>query len=68
MENQIAVFLTNVEAEKFKEFQRYHDTFMLLIDKGVFDVKNGSVTLNFDPFGTITTIHRNDMLYNHRIK
>ncbi len=65
--DNIKVYLTTMEAEKFKEFQKYHDTFILLFEKGIFDIRNGSAILNFDAFGTITTIHRNDVLYNHRV-
>ncbi len=68
MENTIAVYLTHMEAEKFKEFQKHHDTFVLLFDKGVFDIRNGSATLNFDAFGSLNTIQRSDILYNSRIK
>lgn len=66
--NEITIFLTENDAVRFKEFQQNYDNFMLLINKGVFEIKNGSAVLNFDSNGKITTIQRADMLYNSRIE
>jgi hypothetical protein len=41
------------------------ELFNLLKEKGVFLVKNGSVTLNFNR-GTLKTIERKDFLYSER--
>ena len=59
--------MENEDAKKFLLFQQNYDLFSLLVDKGVFSIRNGSATLNFDANGTITTISRADMLYNRRV-
>lgn len=66
--NEITIFLSEQDAQLFKEFQRNHYNFTLLMDKGVFNIKNGSAVLNFDSNGVISTIQRADVLYNAHIE
>lgn len=66
MEEQITIYLTTPEAVLFRDFQAFHTMFTLLVQKGVFDTKNGSVTLHFDSEGTIQNIQRNDYLYSRK--
>lgn len=68
MNDQITIFLTTPEALLFKEYQRFHATFQLLCEKGVFDVKSGKVIMHFDENGVIQKIERNDNLFDARIK
>lgn len=68
MDNEIKIFLTTPEAIMFKDFQQFHQTFALLCSSGVFDVRNGSVTIHFDNESNIKKIERNDSLYDSRIK
>ena len=67
MEN-VTLILTTPEALMFKDFQQFHNTFALLVSKGVFDIKNGSATLHFDNLGNIQKIERHDNLYDSRVK
>lgn len=64
---QVTIFLTTPEAELFKSYQQFHETFALLVRQGVFDVKSGSVTINFDAQGQIGSIERKDTLFNRRL-
>lgn len=66
MPDEVTILLTTPEAIMFRDFQQFHTTFALLISKGVFDTKNGSVTLNFDSNGQIKTIQRSDFLYSSK--
>lgn len=45
------VDLTNIDAELFKLFRKHQDAFQLLVDNGVFEVRNGQVTIDFDKDG-----------------
>lgn len=63
----IAIYLPDEEAKKFLLFQQYHDVFLILLQSGVFDIRNGSVALHFDQFGSLNLIQRADTLYNSRI-
>ena len=63
---KIAVYIPDEDAEKFLLFQRYYDTFSLMVDSGVFDIKNGSATLHFDKKGELLAINRADILYSRR--
>jgi len=66
MNNEITIFLTEEEALKFAKFQKYYTEFMLLIDRGVFDQKNGAITMHFDHNGILQTIQRADFLYSRK--
>jgi hypothetical protein len=60
--NEVTIFLTSMEAEKFKQFQQYHDVFVLLVDKGVFDIKYGSAILNFAD-GQLQNLTKNEIVW-----
>lgn len=66
MNNEVIILLSEIEAKKWMMFQKHYDTFMLLIEKGVFDQRNGSVALHFDNVGTLQTIQRADVLYSKK--
>lgn len=68
MQNDVTIILSTPEAHLFRDFQQFHTTFALLAQKGVFDVKGGSVTLHFDAQGLIQKIERHDSLFDSRIK
>jgi len=62
----ITIYLTETDAQKFLKFQQNYDTFMLLVERGVFNIHSGSAILDFDNAGKISTIRRADTLYNIR--
>lgn len=64
--NEVTLILTPPEVLLFKDFQQYHDTFTLLVNKGVFNITSGNVTIHFDDKGSIQRIERKDDLYNKR--
>lgn len=64
--DKIAIYIPDHEAKMFLKFQEHYDTFILMQEHGVFDVKNGSVTLHMDKFGAIKAINRSDVLYSSR--
>ena len=66
MTEPIAIYVPDEEAKKFLEFQEHYDVFMLLLNSGVFDVRNGSVVLHMDKNGSIKAINRSDVLYSAR--
>lgn len=59
----INIDLTEEEATLFVEFQEYYETFTALRNSGVFEVRNGTATLNFDAGGTVTDIDCSFKLY-----
>ncbi len=66
MNQKIAIYVPDEEAKLFMQFQEHYKTFKLLYESGVFDVKNGSVTLHMDNGGSIKAINRSDVLYSAR--
>jgi hypothetical protein len=64
---KIPVYMINDDAQKFLIFQQNYEKICVLLDRGVFNIKNGSAKINFDSNGVITTIERADMLYNRRV-
>lgn len=66
MDKEITIFLLEPELKKFKLFQQYYSQFMLLVERGVFNQKNGAVTLHFNKDGILTTIQRADYLYSRQ--
>lgn len=63
---KIAVYIPDEDAQKFLLFQQYYDVFSLLVENGVFDIKNGSAALHFDKNGELLAINRADILYSRR--
>lgn len=45
--DEVTIILTTPEAVLFRDFQQFHATFALLVQKGVFDIQFGKATLNF---------------------
>ena len=60
----VKIELTNEDAVKYREFMKNYDTFNLMLEKGVFNVRNGSVALHFDKNGTLKIIQRADVLFD----
>lgn len=60
------IFLAPLDAELFIKFQKHHELFKLLVEKGVFDNHNANIMLNFDKDGNIGSIERHDILYSAR--
>lgn len=59
----INIELTNEEAVLFRKFREHQDTFSVLDQAGVFDIRNGKAVLNFDSSGTLCDIECNLKLY-----
>lgn len=64
----IAVYIPDEDVKKFLLFQQHYLLFNTLIDKGVFNVKNGSITLHFDSEGELQLIQRADILFSKRFE
>lgn len=62
----ITIFATDETARQFLLFQEHFDVFSTMINKGVFNIKNGSVALHFDHNGILQTIQRADVLYSRK--
>lgn len=62
----VPVYMTAIDVELFKKFQKHHKLFKLLVERGVFDQKNANIMLNFDANGTLASIERHDFLYSSR--
>lgn len=52
----INIELTDQEAQLFLEYQKNRDTFKIMLEAGVFGVRNGQAILSFDPSGTMCDI------------
>lgn len=59
----INVELTEQDALLFRQFMEHRDKFQLLLDNGVFNIRNGSALLNFSPIGDLTQIDINVLMY-----
>lgn len=66
MNNEITIFISDQEAIQFRLFQQHYSQFMLMVNKGVFQVRDGSVEVHFDHTGTIQKIDRHDPLYDSK--
>jgi hypothetical protein len=61
--NKIAIYVPDEEAKKFLLFQQYYDIFNFMLVSGAFEVKKGSVTLNFSDIGRISSIEKKEFVY-----
>lgn len=59
----INIELTPQEAELFMSFRKNQDTFNVLLQAGVFDIRNGKAILNFDSTGNLEEIKFDIMRY-----
>lgn len=55
-EADIIVKMSAKDAELFVKFRRFQNAFEMLAEHNAVDIKNGSVTMNFDKFGTLRNI------------
>lgn len=66
--NEITIFLTENDAIQYRLFQQHYKTFMLLMNKGVFDIRKGNAILSFDHEGILQTIRREDFMYSREFE
>ena len=59
----VAVELNDADALLFKQFCQYHDKFQFLVQNGVFDLKRGFATINFDNVGNISSVQKSEYVY-----
>lgn len=59
----VIVELTDQDAEAFRQFRKYQDKMMLLVEHRVFDLLNGSAEIHFDPQGDIASIDMNAKVF-----
>lgn len=59
----VAVELSNQDAELFKQFCQYHNQFQFLVQNGVFGLKRGFATINFDNDGNISSVQKSEYIY-----
>jgi len=62
----IPIYIPDDQAKQFLIFQQYYEPFVLLIEKKVFEQKNATISLDFDKFGVLRAIRRQDFLYSSR--
>jgi len=55
-EAKIIVEMTTTDAELFVKFRQFQGAFETLVRHGAVDIKNGSVTMNFDKFGALRNV------------
>lgn len=60
MEQLTTIQLTDNEALLFVTFQKHHALIGLLESIGALNVKNGSITINFDNLGRIGSIEKQE--------
>lgn len=59
MEPKTIIELSNEDALAFVAFQKRYAFFQLLDSLDVFEIRNGSVTVNFNDMGAISTVTLN---------
>ncbi len=58
---QVTIFLAPIDVEAFKLFQKHYVAFKMLDSIGAFNIKAGSITLDFDKEGQIKGINKQEM-------
>lgn len=64
--DKVAVYIADSEAAQFLLFQEHYEPFTIMLESGVFDIRNGSAILHFDNHGTLQAVNRADILYSRR--
>ena len=65
MSDIITIELSELDANDFILFQKHYVQFKQLLDEGVFDIKGGNATIDFDDSGNINRVIR--QLYSKKI-
>lgn len=55
-----AVFLTEEEVKQFVTFQKHRALIGVLESINAFDIRNGSITINFDHLGQIKAVDKRE--------
>jgi hypothetical protein len=58
-----AIYLNAQEIELFRSFREHQTEFMVLKGTGIFDLKNGSMTVHKDIDGRVRKIETNQILF-----
>lgn len=59
----IKVELTPAQIESLKLVEKYRQNVDVMIQKGFFGMRNGSLTIHFDQNGAIASIVKNERVY-----
>ncbi len=55
------VYLSEIEARQFLDFQKHYDLIGLLNSINAFDLKSGYVTIHFDKVGNIKGVDKHEV-------
>ena len=58
--------LSDAEAELFLLFREHQDIYTVLLNAGVFNVRNGSVEIHFDSEGTLSNIAKHEVVFKRQ--
>lgn len=61
---EIAIYIPDADAAKWLLFQQHYEPFSIMAERQVFEQKNATVSLDFDRYGKLQAIRRNDFLYS----
>lgn len=59
---EVAIFLTALEIESFKLFQKYHSLFTTLKEEGIFDIKFGKCIINI-AYGEVQNVVKEEVVF-----
>ena len=59
----IKIELSNEDANLFRQFREHQDVFGHMLKSGVFDTRNGVVSMSFNQDGVLTQINKEVLTY-----
>lgn len=59
--NTVTIVLDKDDADKYKLFLKHYVAFSLMESVGAFRIKNGAIIIDFDTFGQIRSIKKEEM-------
>ena len=62
----VQVDMSEIQAERFVQFQKYYQLFETFLDAGLFELKNGSATLHYDHMGNLQEIDFNQVKFKRK--
>lgn len=60
--NTTAIYLSDIEALQFVQFQKHYALIGLLESVKAFDIKSGSITIHFDKIGQIKGLEKHEVI------
>ncbi len=66
--DQVTIYVQALDVKRWALFQEHYDPFVIMVDAGVFGIKNGNAVLHFDLFTSLPATHDHGMRIENNVQ